>query len=465
MSGYVIVITVALAGVVLLIWVWGKNRVGEARNNLAALEKLVEHDPRIARLVQRDESLSEVEIGEALKLIPIGRAGAQTIEARLKREDLEVVRRQALQAFASLDALPSGDYWTLPVLVSLVGRPFPQDVVSQVLQQFRAATTNREMFAGTLVDIGTGDAARVLVEALNSNEKPYLTRMKFPIEAASARGWLNSDFRRILSNYFAERAERDPQTFSKHYAPDMWLQIDPERATDRLTDPPFWQADFERLWEVVRGLKDNAARIREDRIWSLYEAIRTKESMEGLRHRLVWLLARVHSRRVDPLIEELKANPETQEEALRAEAALAGVISPRKVIERHLDKPGYHQSPAAIKHLWAIELLGMELQNGGMHQYFFNSSGDLWPDALEGLEQAGYQDAATAFRKAISVFGKTPPSTNRAERIQQLNYFSKADEKILYKHGDQVYAGFQQTNMWPYIMRHTDIFRQEPARH
>ena len=178
---------------------------------------------------------------------------------------------------------------------------------------------------------------------------------------------------------------------------------------------------------------------------------------------LVWLLARVHSRRVDPLIQELKRNPETAEEALKAEGALAGIISPRKVVERHLDQPGYHNSPFPIKHLWAIELLGMELQNGGMHQYFFNSSGDLWPDALDGLQQAGFHNSAVAFKKAIEVFG-SPPSTNRADRIQQLDRFSQRNEKALYGHGDEVYEGFKETNLWPYIMRHVEIFRQEPAR-
>ena len=71
-----------------------------------------------------------------------------------------------------------------------------------------------------------------------------------------------------------------------------------------------------------------------------------------------------------------------------------------------------------------------------MHQYFFNSSGDLWPDGLKGLEEIGYRKSVAAFRKAIEVFGRNPPSTNRTERIEQLDHLSKRDEKTLYAHGD-----------------------------
>lgn len=463
MSLYLLLAVFVLMGFALLVWRSGR-RPGAMRNSLAALEKLVETDPRVQRLNEQDRALSEAEIDEALKLIPTSSwRGAQVIVARLEREDTNVVRGKALEHLAAVD-LPPTDYWTVPALVSLAGRPLPTNVVSRVLRQFRAATADREMFTKTLVNIGTADAATVLVEALNAESKRYLTRMRFPIETASTRDWLEPEFRRILSDYFAARVASDPNAFAKDDGACMWLQIDPKRATDKLTQPPFWHAEFPQLWEVVRDLRDNAASIPEERIWALYQSIGDKENMAGIRHTLVWLLARIHSRRVDPLIHEMKQSPNTYEDALRAEAALAGIISPGRIIDRHLENPGYNQSPPPIKHLWAVQVLGMELQNGGIHQYFFNSSGDLWPDALKGLEEIGYRKSATAFQKAMEVFGSNLPSTNRAERIKQLDRFSNRDEKTLDTHGDNVYEGFKETNLWPYIMQHADIFREETPR-
>src|SRR5687768_5204177 len=94
MPAYLILVVV-LAGVTLLLWVWWRGRGGEMRGNIVGLEKLFNDDPRIERLVQQDEGLSEAEIDEALALIRTSeRGGAQTIVGRLQREDPDTVRRR-----------------------------------------------------------------------------------------------------------------------------------------------------------------------------------------------------------------------------------------------------------------------------------------------------------------------------------------------------------------------------------
>lgn len=416
-----------------------------------------------------DRRLTETEIRELLRTIPAaGWHGAQEIQSRLTGEDKAITRKAALEMLASVNALSVEDYWTLRSLTEIAGHPIPRESILVIIRQFRRMDTNREMLGPTLVLIGNEEAGRALVEAEEASEGRYMSRIAFPLDDAVEHGRLEAGFSEALSKHFAARAEKDPKTFAKKGLVHLWVLVDPLSAVEQLTREPFWNPDFEGHWDVLQALAKNAAKVPEERLWAFDEELKRRAIVDKNalypNPDVVWLLARIHSARVDPLIEKLRQRPDMADQALAAEAALRGIIRPRRVVHRHLESPGFYSSPAPVRHFWALELLGMELVNGGIHQYFFNSAGDLWPDALDGLDQAGYTKSAAAFRKAISVFGQTPPSTNRAVRFRELDQLSKGDEKALNGFGDQVYEDMKETNMWPYIMRNAEIFRTELPR-
>ncbi len=64
--------------------------------------------------------------------------------------------------------------------------------------------------------------------------------------------------------------------------------------------------------------------------------------------------------------------------------------------------------------IWALE---DEVNNGGFHQYFFNSSGDTAFFVVEALEKIGATRAARIVRAANAVFpGGIPPSDQSARQ-------------------------------------------------
>ncbi len=69
--------------------------------------------------------------------------------------------------------------------------------------------------------------------------------------------------------------------------------------------------------------------------------------------------------------------------------------------------------------IYAVMWYSAEVNNGGHHQFYFNSTGIVWKDALDGLKTIGASEAAENLEKSFQVFGGSP-SYERDERIAVL---------------------------------------------
>lgn len=90
--------------------------------------------------------------------------------------------------------------------------------------------------------------------------------------------------------------------------------------------------------------------------------------------------------------------------------------------------------------LFAIQWYRAEVCNGGHDQFFFNSAGIVWPDAVEGFEAIGLTKSATILREAVARLGTE--SRVRVERQMALELsepdFDEFDRAFLEQetHGD-----------------------------
>jgi hypothetical protein len=86
---------------------------------------------------------------------------------------------------------------------------------------------------------------------------------------------------------------------------------------------------------------------------------------------------------------------------------------------------------AVVNGISPFEALGDlhgEIGNGGFSQYFFNSSGNEWKEALAGLEILHDQRGHDILVSAIKVFGPDGPDLDRGRRQKQMNESSKTKE-------------------------------------
>ncbi|HTT98122.1 MAG TPA: DMP19 family protein [Rhizomicrobium sp.] len=74
--------------------------------------------------------------------------------------------------------------------------------------------------------------------------------------------------------------------------------------------------------------------------------------------------------------------------------------------------------PQRLTHamLWYLA----EVNNGGHHQFYSNSTGIVWRNALEGFEEADLPDVAALVLESALRLGGTP-SSDREERLHQLH--------------------------------------------
>ena len=73
---------------------------------------------------------------------------------------------------------------------------------------------------------------------------------------------------------------------------------------------------------------------------------------------------------------------------------------------------------------FAVSCLVGEVYNGGFDQFFSNSSGELYEDALEGLDRMQAMESASLLRRAKAIlFGSTPVPTAREERTALMPTF------------------------------------------
>jgi hypothetical protein len=69
-----------------------------------------------------------------------------------------------------------------------------------------------------------------------------------------------------------------------------------------------------------------------------------------------------------------------------------------------------------IGHLYAAHWCQSEVRNGGLHQFFLNTTGILAPEALEGFGAIGTEDWGAILAQAMKHFG-TPYPRRRADRL------------------------------------------------
>ena len=81
----------------------------------------------------------------------------------------------------------------------------------------------------------------------------------------------------------------------------------------------------------------------------------------------------------------------------------------------------------AQRKLLALFWYDSEVCNGGHDQFFFNSTGIVWKDAIEGMRMIGADQYADNFQKAVDMFGGSIPF-DRGERIAAMDKLSENEE-------------------------------------
>lgn len=113
------------------------------------------------------------------------------------------------------------------------------------------------------------------------------------------------------------------------------------------------------------------------------------------------------------------------------------------------------------RYLFAITWYFAEVNNGGHHQFFYNSTGIVWKDVINGFKHFGMPKFAANFMKVIDYCGGSI-SLDREERWNMLESLENKNEeeffKILDEADDFIFNYEGEENELNYIKAHPEKF-------
>jgi hypothetical protein len=112
------------------------------------------------------------------------------------------------------------------------------------------------------------------------------------------------------------------------------------------------------------------------------------------------------------------------------------------------------------QNVYLVHTLEGEVENGGVDQFFSNSSGNCALRTAEALEELGLVTQLAAFRKALAVFPVGNPSEDRSTRFAQLEALGRRRDE--WEKLDRNFEGLSGYPVADYVRKHASAFALPP---
>ena len=246
----------------------------------------------------------------------------------------------------------------------------------------------------------------------------------------------------------------------------LLLHLDQRQAVDFFLSEAIFSPSSPVLHEALKTLTAAGVTIPRDKLLGLVAALREK----ALKYPEMYLLGEAlqalgrHRQAEDrPLLEALLAHPEERV----AEGAGTGLLSSHGLedFEKRLwekeESSGYAALTPPQRHYSAVSACDAQINNGGLAQYFFNSSGDRWKDALAGFEAMGLAERAGILRQALAFFGESGPGEDRDRRMDQLSRLFRKNDRLFSALESRYYASKEvvEVGVTRYVLAHPEAFQ------
>lgn len=324
----------------------------------------------------------------------------------------------------------------------------------------------RQLAATALGNIASPACIGPLKGLVDDKDESVRSGALYGIMYAREAGRGGGEFVREMFPAVAARlgqADRDDQD-----APQALLALDPEKAEALLLSERFFTLENKGLHHIVEALNKKGRKVPLEKLLPLLQKLLRMEMEYPHEYDLAELLV-AYANNPDEnagtvIAGALKHRDGTvRSGAASALMALNGIGDPWEIIERRLREkgPGSLTEPQQI--YAAVQNYDMEVNNGGHSQYFVNGTGDEYPAALKGLGLIGAEGHAEVLRRALAVFGKSGPSTDKALRHKQLSRLSKAKEEELDELDSFYYDLTENLDalLAPYVIRNKSHFVDE----
>lgn len=247
---------------------------------------------------------------------------------------------------------------------------------------------------------------------------------------------------------------------------NVLFHLDQEKATEFFLLPTSFSPDSPIIYELLKTLSEAKRIVPREKLLGLIGALDAGELKYPREYALgeaLRLLSR-HQLPEDRGLLEARMNHAEDQVVRGASDALLishGLDEFGARIWQKKQASGYDSLPDYQRYYSAICTCNGEIENGGISQYFLNSGGNHWKDALAGFAAMGSTKKHGALRDAAALFGKDGPSTDRRTRMDQLSKLCRKNDEIFDPMDKQYYDNSESIDaiVTRFVLAHPDEFR------
>jgi hypothetical protein len=354
---------------------------------------------------------------------------------------------------------------TLELLVDHAG----DEVVKVALPLVKAPSADvRKTAALHLSSVGRAATIPALKELMRDEDGHVRSYVRDGIERAVAEGRAEDEFRRQAYDLLLSQCDQDWGSATNDAA-DMIVVLDPARAAVDLADERLLNLSNRNAYRILEACNRASILLPEDAVRRLLDAAlplavgdRSYPNDYVAAAALRGLALR-SAGGVDSIAESLlnHENEKVKEAAAEALATLAGVTDPTAFVIDRANRGGYEALSREQRVVYCAFLFDAEVCNGGLMQFFGNSSGDHAVDTLVALSELRHRDAYAALDTAMRLVG---PLARESDRELRLTGFEGRWDELqpAFDPLEQRYYAtqIQLRQAWLlYALRHADHFR------
>lgn len=323
--------------------------------------------------------------------------------------------------------------------------PPPEEAATLLAPYLQSESAEiRKSVALTIGSIASADLLPDLRRALSDENEYVRSYALMGIQRAIVGDRIKASSR---DDFFAVIADMWPSDTSFNVCdsiPSALLQLDRDRAIDYLLSEHLLSIRFPALWRILEAFKKESVEVPRTRLLTII-AEASKEPLDyplgNVLEEALPLLG-AHRNEEDLAMLEMFLDHSNEGVSRGATEALYQFYRYHDVIRdpwNVVETNGWNSLTVAEKHILAIEQLDAEIKNGGFAQYFFNSSGDHWQDAHNGLAAIGAERRYQLMSATIEQFGGVKPAADRSTRTSQLSKIARKKEDPFNEHDSAWY--------------------------
>ncbi|WP_339748692.1 DMP19 family protein [uncultured Rubinisphaera sp.] len=316
----------------------------------------------------------------------------------------------------------------------LVAKYFKSDVdrIRKSAAAIVGAIANRECL----------ESIQIALEDQNNYVKRSVIR---GLQRAFTEPRMTNDLQNQIFNLVASRWPEDTSFEIADSIPKLLIQIDSVRAKQRLLQDDLFTVQFKPVWRILEAFNESEIAAPRSRLIELFTSAEQdlgQYPYENIAQQAIHNLGFHRDEEVRSLLEKSVDHECTK----ISEGAVAGLYRYHRFFERIRDptdiyfSQGWESLTPAERHIIAIQNLDDEMNNGGFAQYYFNSYGDHWQDALQGLSIIGAENHRAIIEASLAKFKGQSPSTNRNERMRELAQITMKKEDPFHEQDQAWYA-------------------------